>query len=66
MEMARSGQAKAPGCPRVLICMLLSCIAGLYCGNGGKAELGYDIVLLLETKSLLKDSIMVLIFRQRK
>lgn len=39
MEMARSGQAKAPGGPCVLIRELLSCVAGLCCGNGGNAGL---------------------------
>lgn len=66
MEMACNGQAKAPGSPCVLIHMLLSCAAGLYCGNRHLTELGYVIVSLVEIKSLLKGSVMVLIFRQRK
>lgn len=66
MDMACNGQVKVPGGPCVLIRMLLSCVAGLRCGNGGYAELGYDIVSLVETKLLLKGSVTVLIFRQRK
>lgn len=49
---------RCPRGPCVVIHMLLSCITGLLCGDGGQAEVGYDIVSLVETKSPLKDRVM--------